>query len=90
MDSEQSSPANDVSCCGYIQSELLLVEIVSFMYFAVLAPSTLMPSEELDPVEPLAWLGTILNTETLFFQLLFLSEVGAAGAQGHTFRKSLS
>lgn len=61
------------------------MEIVSFMSFAVLAPSTLMPSEGLDPVEPLAWLGTILNTETLFFQLLFLSEVGAAGAQGHTF-----
>lgn len=51
MDSEQSRPTNDVGC-GYIQSELLLVEIVSFMSFAVLAPSTLMPSEELDPVEP--------------------------------------
>lgn len=32
MDSEQSSPANDVSCCGYIQSELLLVEILFYVF----------------------------------------------------------
>lgn len=79
MDSEQSSPANDVSRCGCIHSEPLLVQIVSLMSFAELVPSTPVPSEEIDSEEMLAWTGMVLNTET-FLNSCF----SAPGGQGHT------
>lgn len=61
MDSEPSSPANDVSCCVCGQSGLLHEQMVSLMSFAV---STLVPSEEMDSEGLLAGIGMALNTET--------------------------
>lgn len=81
LDSEQSSPANDVSCCGCIHSEPLLVQIVSLMSFAELVPSTPVPSEQMDSEEMLAWIGMVLNTETFLN-----SRFSALGAQGNTLR----